>query len=182
MSRRRNRKNKELFYVELRVAGRVPLFIKPLMIQKMISALKWCCEKRGLRIYDYSILPDRIIMIAGTAWGTLQEVLEAFRGFTSKAVMLLLRRGASNLDTSWMLTVFKEYGPSGKPEGIHIWEEDLFMESVYRQDQIDECSVKIQQQAVKAGLVASAEHYLNCSANPKNPLEGWIVEATDPWS
>lgn len=182
MRRRKNRKNKELFYVELRLAGRVPLFVKPALSQKIIDALKWSCEKRGLRIYDYSILPDRIVMIAGTAWGTLQEVLESFKAFTSKAVMLMLRRGASNLETSWMLSVFQEYGPAGRPEGIHIWEEELFMQSVFRQEQIDECSVNIQQKAVKAGFVKKPEHYVNCSANPANPLEGWIVEATDPWS
>lgn len=182
MRRRRRSDNKELFYVELRIAGRVPLFVRPSVTKKITDALKWSCENRGLRIYDYSILPDRIVMLAGTAWGSLQEVLESFKSFTSKTVMLLLRNGASNLETSWLLSVFQEYGPSGRPEGIHIWEEELFMQSVFRQTQIDECAVNIHQKAVKAGLVARAEHFLNCSANPNHPLEGWIVEATDPWS
>jgi putative transposase len=180
--RRKNRRPKELFYVELRLAGKVPLLIQPLFREKMISGLKWSCEKRGLRIYDYSILPDRIIMIANTAWGTLRDVLEAYKDFTSKAVMLILRNGNPGLETAWTVSVFQEYGPKEKQEGIHIWEEELFLQSLFQQDDIDKCALDIQNRAVKLGYVANPEHYIYCSANPRNPLDGWIVEATDPWS
>lgn len=179
MSRKRNRKSKELFYTELRIAGGVNLFIQPLITHKIISGLKWCCEKRGLRIYEYTVLPDRMVMIANTAWGTLPEVLETFKNFTSKAAMLILREGRS---PSWMMPVFREKGPQGKPEGLHIWEEEPLIYSLYKQDEIDEYALAIHNRSVKMGLVAKPEHYLNCSANPRNPLDGWVVEATDPWS
>lgn len=179
---RRRRKPKELFYVELRVAGSVPLFVMPLINEKMINGLKWSCEKRGLRIYDYAVLPDRIVMIANTAWGSVADVLTSFKGFTSKAAMLILRNGKPGLQTSWMVSVFQEHGPKDKPEGIHIWEDELFMKSLFKQDDIDECAQNIHQKAVHLGLVSKPEHYILCSANPRNPLDGWIVEATDPWS
>ncbi len=179
---KKTRKSKELYYVELRLAGGVPLLVTPIFIQKMLNGLQWCCENRGLRIYDYSILPDRIIMIVNTAWGSASEVLESYKSFTSKAVMLILRKGKANLQTSWMLTVFQEFGPRDRPEGIHIWESELFMQILFKQDEIDECSERIKNRAVNLGLAARADHYLNCSAHPRNPLEGWIVEATDPWS
>ncbi len=182
MGRKSNRKTKEVFYLELRVAGGVPLFVQPLITKKMLNGLKWSCEKRGLRIYDYSLLPDRIVMIANTAWGSLPDVLESFKAFSSKAVMLILRNGSANLHTSWMLSVFQEFGPAGRPEGIHIWEEETFMKTLFKQDDIDEHAVQIHKRAVKLGLVARPEHYLNSSACPMHPLDGWIVEATDPWS
>lgn len=173
---------KELFSVELRIAGAVPLFVHQIMRKKILDSLQWCCDKRGLRIYEYTLLPNRFLMIANTAWGSLPEVIESFKGFTSKAVMLMLRNGRSNLQTSWMLSVFQEFGPRNKPEGIHIWEEEAQMRSVYTQDQINEAALSILNQSVKAGFVEKPEHYLNCSAHPKNPLQEWIVVATDPWS
>jgi putative transposase len=182
MSKRANRRPKEVFYTELRIAGGVALFVQPQILRKMVSGLRWCCDKRGLRIYDYSILPDRIAAIANTAWGSLPDVLESYKAFTSKAVMLMLRSGKSNLQTAWMLSVFREFGPPDMPEGIHIWEEELFLKSLYKQEEIDEISVKIQNRAVKLGFVKKPEHYLHCSAHPGHPLDGWIVEATDPWS
>lgn len=171
-----------MFYTELKIAGRVPLFILPTMQKKILDGLQWCCDKRGFRIYEYSLLPDRLILIANTAWGSLPEVLDSFKGFSSKAVMLILRRGQSNLQTSWMLSVFQEFGPKDKPEGIHIWEDETQIKSVYTQDQIDEHALSIINQSVKLGLVDKPQHYLNCSAHPKNPLSDWIVVATDPWS
>lgn len=180
--RRKSRRGKELFSVKLRVAGGVPLFVYSSMHKKILDGLQWCCDKRGLRIYEYSLLPDQILMIASTAWGSLPGVIESFKGFSSKAVMLMLRNGRSNLQTSWMLSVFQEFGPKDKPEGIHIWEEETQMRSVYTQDQIDEAALSILNQSVKRGLVTKPKHYLNCSANPNNPLQDWIVVATDPWS
>lgn len=181
MGRKRQR-GKELFSIELRIAGEVPLFVHSNIRKKVLDGLQWCCDKRGLRIYEYSLLPDRILMISNTAWGSLPEVVESFKGFSSRAVMLMLRNGRSNLHTSWMLSVFQEFGAQNKPEGIHIWEEETQMKSVYTQDQIDEAAVSILNQPVKAGMVQKPEHYLNCSAHPKNPLHEWIVVATDPWS
>lgn len=179
---KKRRKTKELFYVDLRIAGGVPLFAHRRMQQKILDGLQWCCDKRGLRIYEYSLLPDRLSMIANTAWGSLPDVIESYKGFSSKAVMLMLRNGHPNLNTSWMLSVFQEFGSQNKVEGIHIWEEETQMRSVYTQDQIDEQALAILNQSVKQGLVEKPEHYLNCSAHPKNPLHEWIVVATDPWS
>lgn len=180
--RRKRRRGKELFFVEMRVAGGVPIFVQATMRKKILDGLQWCCDKRGLRIYEYSLLPNRILMIANTAWGSLSNVIESYKGFSSKAIMLMLRNGRSNLHTSWMLSVFQEFGPQNKPEGIHIWEEEIQMKSVYTQDQIDETALFILNQSVKAGFVEEPEDYLNCSAHPNNPLHEWIVVATDPWS
>lgn len=180
--RRKKRRRKELFSVELRIAGGVPLFVHRTMSKKILNGLQWCCDKRGLRIYEYSLLPNRVLMIANTAWGSLPDVIESFKNFSSKAVMLMLRNGRSNLHTSWMLSVFREFGPKGKPEGIHIWEEEIRLRSVYTQDQIDEAALSILNHSVKLGFVKEPEHYLNCSAHPGNPLHEWVVVATDPWS
>ena len=166
----------------MRIAGGVPLFATRRMQRKILDGLQWCCDKRGLRIYEYSLLPDRLLIISNTAWGSLPDVIESYKDFSSKAVMLMLRNGKSNLHTSWMLSVFQEFGPKGKSEGIHIWEEETQMRSVYTQDQIDEAALSILNQPVKLGLVEKPEHYLNCSSHPKNPLNEWIVVATDPWS
>jgi putative transposase len=180
--KRRNQKRKDYFYTELRIAGGVPLLVQPLIRDKIVSGLRWTCENRGLRIYDYTLLPDRLVMIANTAWGELREVIESYKGFSSKAVMLILRNGKPQAETGWIMHVLQKHGGSGRPEGIHIWEENAIMETIFRQEEADRVSLDIRNRAVKMGFVSRPEHYLLSSASPLNPLDGWIVEPTDPWS
>jgi len=180
--RSKRRKQKEVFYVELRTAGDVPLMLYPSVRKKITDGLRWSCDKRGLRIYDYSILPDRVLMIANVAWGSLDDVIDSFMEFSSKAVMLILRRGVPGRNSAWMIPALQEFGPAGKPGGVFIWSEEPQIWSLFRQEDIDAKSEQILQAAVKTGLVKKAEDYLCSSSNPFHPLEGWVVEAVDPWS
>jgi len=180
--RSKRRKQKEVFYVELRTAGDVPLMLYPSIRKKIIDGLRWSCDKRGLRIYDYSILPDRILMIANVAFGSLDDVLNAYREFSSKAVMLILRTGIPSRNSAWMVPALQEFGPTGNPAGVMIWSEEPQLRSLFKQDDIDAKSEEILQAAVKMGFVKKAEDYLCSSSNPFHPLEGWVVEAVDPWS
>jgi hypothetical protein len=180
--RSRRRKQKELYYSELRIAGDIPLMLYPSVKKKIVDGLQWCCDKRGLRIYDYVILPDRILMIANVAWGSFDDLLSSYREFSSKAVMLVLRRGIPSRNSAWMIPVLQEFGPSGKAAGIFIWSEEPQVRSLFKQDDIDAKSEEIYMAPVKLGLVKKPEHYHCSSANPAHPLEGWVVEAVDPWS
>lgn len=181
MGRRSRRKTKELYYVELRTAGRISMLKKPIFRDKIISSLKWSCEKRGLRIYDYTILPDRIAMIANTAWGSLPDVLASFHDYTSKGIILILRNGRTTLEDSNIIPMLQEHQSTGGAAGMQVWEKEPIVKSIYTQDQIDKCAENIHQKAVKMNLASKPEEYPYCSANPKHPLNGWVVEATDPW-
>jgi putative transposase len=178
----RRRKQKEMYYTEILTASGLPLFIHPLISKKLTDGLKWSCENRGLRIYDYVILADRMIMIANTAWGNLNDVLDSYLEFSSKAVMLILRNGDHRLKTSWMVSVIRESGSAGSTSGPQIWSDQVILKNLFRQDEIDEASKRIHGLPVELGWVTKPEHYRNSSACPFNPLDGWIVEAVDPWS
>lgn len=176
---RRYRKEKELSYISLQIVAGVPLFTDRRMLIKISNGLKWCCDRRGLRIYEYVILPDRILLMGNTAWGTFDDIIEGFRVFSSKAIMLVLREGLSGLRGSWMIPVLNKYGKSEGPNGLMIWEEDLNKRVLYQSQEIDATALAIRRAPVTRGIVATEEEYVHCSANPKNPLEGWQVAVTD---
>lgn len=175
----RYRKQKELTYIDLRVGVGISLFVNRKMLNKMSDALKWCCEKRGLRIYEYVILPDRILLMVNVAWGTLPETVTGFKTFTSKAIVLMLRHGRKNLDKSWVIPVLQECSGINDPAGLLIWEQNNRSRSLYEQKQVDEHALFIHHAPVKCGIVEKPNHYLHSSANPRNPLEGWQVAVTD---
>ncbi|WP_340105306.1 hypothetical protein [Rhodohalobacter sp. 8-1] len=176
---RRYRKEKELSYISLQIVAGVPLFTDRRMLVKISNGLKWCCDRRGLRIYEYVILPDRILLMGNTAWGTFDDIIEGFRVFSSKAIMLVLREGLAGLQGSWMIPVLNKYGKSDGPNGLIIWEEGLNKRVLYQSQEIDATALAIRRAPVTRGIVAKEEEYVHCSANPKNPLEGWQVAVTD---
>lgn len=176
---RRYRKEKELSYISLQIVAGVPLFTHSRMLVKISNGLKWCCDRRGLRIYEYVILPDRIMLMGNTAWGTFDDIIDGFRVFSSKAIMLVLREGLAGLQGSWMIPVLNKYGISGGPNGLMIWEEDLNKRVLYQSQDIDATALAIRRAPVTRGIVAKEDEYVHCSANPNNPLEGWQVAVTD---
>lgn len=176
--RRRYTKRNELFYYELPVAAGIPLLGERWYLDKMSNALKWCCERRGLRIFEYVILPDRILLIVNAQWGSLPDIIGTFCHFTSKAVMQKLRDGRRNLRQSWIIPVIDEANGASGGE-LSIWEKELPHRSLISQDQVDEEAIKMRESPVRAGFVKKPEHYLHSSACPVNPLEGWQVAVTD---
>ena len=176
---RRYRKEKELNYISLQIVAGVPLFNDGRMMQKISNGLKWCCDRRGLRIYEYVILPDRIMLMGNTAWGNFDDVFDGFRVFSSKAIMLVLREGMAGLQNSWMIPVITKYGSNKGPAGVMVWEEDMNKRVLFQPHDIDATALAIRRAPVNRKIVEKEEHYIYSSANPKNPLEGWQVSPTD---
>lgn len=182
MSKRSRNRIKELFYVELKIAGEIPVFIRKSVSKKITEGLKWCCEKRGLRIYDYIILPDRILFVADTAWGSLRDVLDSFQGFSSKAVIKTLQSERQSGQADWMLKLIDKIGRVDQTGERNIWEFSPVIEKLIKQEQHDKHAEMISNRMVRLGWVHKPEHYILCSSSPRHPLNGWIVEGIDPWS
>jgi len=177
--RRRFRNQKSLSYYELRTASLIPLFTSKWSKNKLSNGLKWCCEKRGLRLYEYVILNDRVLLIANAAWGHLPDTIDSYRKFTSTSMIRYLREGSRNLDRSWILPALKEASADGSGSEVSIWSDEMIVRTLFTTEQIDEHALAIRSAPVKAGLVHKEEDYIYSSANPRNPLEGWQVAVTD---
>ena len=78
-----------------------------------------------------------------------------------------------------MIPVLTKYGSTDSPNGTLIWEDDLNKRVLFQSHDIDATALAIRRAPVTRGIVENEEHYIHCSANPKNPLEGWQVAPTD---
>ncbi len=171
--------NKELFFVEMQTGGGLRLFTEEKTTGRISDALKWACEKRGLRLYNYVIIPDRVSFIANSAWGSFPDILYSFQKFTSAAVVRLLRHGSRSLQQTWVIPVLSESTKNRNLDYLSIWQDEPNMVSLFRQDDIDTKAAYIEKMPVQCGFVMNSEHYKYSSANPANPLDGWLVAMTD---
>ncbi len=177
---KRGHGSKEIFYVEIPVAGWVDLFIRNSYLAKLTDSLKWCCEKKGMRLAEYVILPNRLILIAGTAWGTLPQTLSVFENFTSRAMMKMIRNGYKDPRKKWISETIMRYG-THLPDGtLSIWQPSD-PTPIISNESAEERISNLYRQPVYSGFVLQPEHYRYSSANPSNPLKGWLIEATDRW-
>lgn len=178
---KRYRKQKDVWFIEMKTAGGAALFSQPLLAGKLVDGLKWCCEYRGLRIYDYAILPDRVLFVGNTAWGNLDDVLHSFRSFSSKAVIRILRSLGPRSDAFGMMSIILQSAGMENKMLPQIWQGEMTRNQLFRQEDIDELSQRIKQMPVETGCVNQPEDYRLSSACPFHPLEGWILEAVDRW-
>ncbi|MDX1592240.1 MAG: hypothetical protein R3283_09760 [Balneolaceae bacterium] len=178
---KRNQRTSDVTHIEMRTVGGAALFSQPVLAGKLIDGLKWSCEHRGLRIYDYIILPDRLLIIGKTAWGNLDDVIHSYRDFSSKAVMRTLHGLNPVSEISGLMTIIMDSPQNRNSMLPQIWDRELIRNHLYSQEDIDRLSQNIANIPVKMGWVDQPEHYKLSSACPSHPLEGWILEAVDRW-
>jgi hypothetical protein len=174
-------RQKDVWFIEMKTVGGAALFSQPMLAGKLVDGLKWCCEHRGLRIYDYAILPDRVLFMGNTTWGNLDDVIHSFRSFSSKAVIRILRSVDPRSDAFGMMSVILESARKKNEMLPQIWQDEMTRNQLFRQEDIDGLSQKIKNMPVEMGCVIHPEDYRLSSACPIHPLEGWVLEAVDRW-
>lgn len=179
MPGRRYRKEKETYRLELKVRNEIPLFSEPVLCKKIIDGLRWCCDKRGLRLFEYMLLPSRLLMISNAAWGHVSDIFESYRKFSSKAVIQILIRRQHD---PAMEEFRKGLLSKSHPQEISIWVQNDTIQTLRNRDEADKAAVEILSLPVQEGIADRPEDYRYCSAHPQNPLHEWTVSAIDPWS
>lgn len=179
MTRRRYKKEKETYRIELVTNGAVSLFSNHSLGEKVIDGLRWCCDRRGLRLFEYVLLPDRLLLIANAAWGHVGDIIDSYSQFSSKAVVQVLvrRQHDATLDGFRKLLL-----SDTDPQTLSIWNSAAEMRSLRNREEADRAAIDLLSQPVQFGWVTKARHYRLCSAHPQNPLHEWTVSAIDPWS
>jgi putative transposase len=169
----RKYRNKDVFYIEMPVTGWIDLFVRESYMNRISESLKWCCEKKGMRLAEYVILPNRVVLIAGSAWGSLPQTIAIFENFTSKAMMSMIRNGFKDPRKKWLTETILKYGLE-LPDGTRsIWQR-YQLQPILSLDSGENKIRSIYQLPLEAGFVLKAEDYKYCSANRFNPLAGWL--------
>ncbi len=177
---RHKQRRKEFYYIDMPVAGWIDLFVRDPYLFKISESLKWCCEKKGMRLAEFVILPNRIAFIAGAAWGALPHTIALFENFTSKAMMAMVRNGFKDPRKKWLTETILKYGHDLPDGSRSIWQK-YHLQPILSIDTGEQKISSLYQLPVESGFVLKAEDYKYCSANRFNPLAGWLIEPTDRW-
>lgn len=153
------------YFLTMTVVDWVDVFTRPVYKHIIVDALRYCQEKKGLKLYAWVLMSNHLHLIASTEEGkNLSDILRDFKQFTSrKIVATILEEPESR--RQWLLHRF-EFNAKLNPKVRHykLWQHGNEAKELISNSFIDQKLNYIHQNPVRAEWVDEPEHYLYSSA------------------
>ena len=111
-------------FITFAVVGWVDVFTRREYAEFLLQNLAFCRKNKGLRLYEFVIMPNHLHLIAAAANGSLGEIMRDFKTYTSKELVKLIAANPRESRKEWMLRVFREHG-AANPSNVHhqFWQQ-----------------------------------------------------------
>ena len=152
-------------FITFSVVEWVDVFTRRTYADIVIQSLLYCINNKGLKLYGWCIMSNRINLIISTANGNLSDILRDFKKFTSKEIITTIENNKQESRKNWMVWIFKKAGEkNSRNKEYQFWQQDnnpILLETVeFTLDKLN----YMHNNPVKAGIVDKTEEYLLCSA------------------
>jgi putative transposase len=171
-----------LNYLTLTTVGWIDVFTRQRYRDIVIDSLKFCQEKKGLRISGYVIMSNHLHMIVETEGGNqLSDVMRDFKKFTANTILKSIQSDPESR-RDWLMYLFKYYGKKDGADREHqFWQSDNHPIALWSQEVIWQKLDYIHLNPVRAGMVSKPQDYVYSSAgdyyeNRKGLLDIVLVE------
>ena len=113
MSELRKANTDHPYFITLTIVGWIDLFTRERYCEIMIDSLKYCIANKGLKLFEYVIMPSHIHLIAQHLEGKLPDVLRDMKSFTAREILRAIKEpGESRRD--WLLYLFRDFAAGKK--------------------------------------------------------------------
>lgn len=160
-----------LFFITLTVVGWIDIFTRKEYADEIIKNVNYCVDQKGLRVYEFCIMPSHVHLICDAKEGNLGDVLRDFKSYTAKQLYHLISINQQESRRDWMLYLFRYFGKHKTSNTAYqFWQHGTHPVSLESTKWIDEKTSYIYENPVKAGLVNEPQNYIYSSANPFTEL------------
>lgn len=148
----------------------LPVFTRKPYLEIIIDSLKYCQEKKGLKIFAFVVLDNHLHLVTNSE--ELAATIKEFKSYTAQAIIKL----AASEGKDWLLNQFKYFKAKHKKESQYqVWQEGFHPQLIISEEMLRQKVEYIHDNPVKAGLVERAEDWVYSSA--KNYLgEAGVLE------
>lgn len=171
-----------LHYLTLTIVGWVDIFSRKAYRDIIIDSLKYCQTQKGLELYAYTIMSNHIHLIVKAKEDSkgLSAIIGDFKKFTSKQIIHTIKNSPESR-RNWLFHVFKYHAKYNSNNTIYqVWIQDNHPIQLVSPKWIQQKITYIHLNAVRAGIVEEAHHYLYASAsnyyNGKGLLEVEVID------
>lgn len=160
-----------LYFVTFSVVGWLDVFTRRSYQDIIVNSIKFCQDKKSLKLYCYCIMPSHVHFIAASESKNLGNILKSMKSFTAIEIMDAINNNPQESRKELFMHQFKYYGQKKSDEGNQFWKHDnhpFFLES---KEMIDQKVNYILNNPVEAGFVNEPHEWRLSSANPRSPIK-----------
>jgi len=149
-----------LYFITSTTLEWLPVFTSEKYFKILIDSVKFCQDKKNLKVYAYVIMDNHIHMVLSDE--NLTNIMRAFKGFTAQEIVSQLK-----LDNkAWFLNQFGFHKLKHKTYSEHqVWQESFHPQQILSTEMLHQKIDYIHFNPVKRGFVSKPEHWKYSSAS-----------------
>jgi putative transposase len=171
MSELRKANYDAVFCVTLTVASWIDVFTRKDYCEEIVKNIQYCQQHKGLALYAYVIMTNRMHWIAGQREGKLNDLLRDFKSYTAKQLLNEIFNNPEESRKDWMKIVFQYNARFKRQNAEHMfWQRNNHPIDCFNREVLLQKMNDIHDNPVKAGFVSEVWHWWYSSANPQSPI------------
>lgn len=158
-----------LYFVTLTVVGGIDVFTRHEYCDLLVDNLNHSIDNKRLRVYEYSILPSRLYIIADVEEGknNLPKVLRDFKSYSAKQILRAISEHPDENRKDWLMRLFQTYANRYQHDSEHhFWQfgnQPVDLEKIIKKDKPIPSPIE---RLMKTKMVDDPRHFIYCSAYP----------------
>ena len=176
MSEKYKTVDKEMgYFLTLTVVDWIYIFIQKNHKMKIVEALKFCQENKGLEIFGYCLMSNHLHLSARAGGKqNLSEIIRDFKQFTSKGIIRQIKEEPET-KKGRLLEQFELAGRGKKRiKKYKFWQDGNHAKLIFSPEVFYQKLEYIHNNPVKAGLVKNPEDYLFSSTRNYAGLTSYL--------
>jgi putative transposase len=158
--------NEKPHFITFAVVNWIDVFTREAYVQILLDSLKFCIEKKGLKLHAWVIMSNHVHLIASAQKGIkLADIMRDMKKFTSQRIIAAIEENQQESRKDWLLWMFKRAGAKNKNNDTYqFWQQDNHPIELSTNQMMDERLNYLRTNPVKAGIVWEPQHYKYSSA------------------
>jgi REP element-mobilizing transposase RayT len=130
----------------------------------IVASLKYCIEKKALRLHAWVIMSNHVHLIVSCRDGKLEDIIRDLKKFTATRIVKAISEDNRESRRRWMLWLFESAGKqNSNNKHYQFWQQDNHPIALVTKEMIRQRLNYIHDNPVRAGIVYDQAHYVYSS-------------------
>lgn len=170
-----------LHFVASTIVHWIDLFTRKEFRHIVINSLKYCKDKKGLKIHAWCLMPSHLHMIISSDQEKLSDIMRDFKKYiypslsrTSKQIVSEMER-INESRKEWLIRAFASSGHNlNRIKNFKVWKDGNQPKGIETNDFLIQKLEYIHNNPVQAELVDESYHYIYSSARDYAEIKGLL--------